>query len=153
MNSIKKASDLVKTLFDGISIDHKEDYYSLFSGWERAAGLDIASHSKIRELTKGILIVAVDHPGWGQMIHLKKSSLLAVLKKQYPALNIRDLRIVPEKEGERRPSGPVKPSGEALVRKSRPRQEEATGAEVPQNFENLLQRLEKAVKEKNKPER
>ncbi len=85
---MKKAADFIEQIFSNISIDEHNDVISLFNSWEEIAGSNIASHSTIHDLDGTSLIVHVDHPGWVQMIDLKKRMLLRVLNQKYPELNI-----------------------------------------------------------------
>lgn len=66
----------------------------LFSSWERLAGTDLASHTNLRDIEGDTLVIEVDHPGWAQMVSLKRKILLACVKKEYPGLGISRIRIV-----------------------------------------------------------
>lgn len=96
--SIKKASDFIEQIFDGMEEAYpgEQRYVSLFQSWEQAAGTDIASHSKLREIENDTLIVTVDHPGWAQLLDIKKGSILSYIKKHFSELNIRRIRIIIE---------------------------------------------------------
>jgi len=50
-----------------------------------------AAHSRICELEQGLLLVEADHPGWMQMLQIKKQELLATAQKKYPELGIRSI--------------------------------------------------------------
>ncbi len=143
MSTFKKASELIKTLVEGVRLEHGKEYYSLFNGWERTVGTDIASHSRVKEIEKGTLIVAVDHPGWAQMIHLKKNGILSGCRKIYPELNIRDLRIILDRDEVERGKGYTE------VESLRVEEEEIEPAADREEFARLLDRLEKAVREQN----
>jgi hypothetical protein len=47
-----------------------------------------ASHSQIRELERGILLIEADHPGWVQILQTKQAQLLSVVQRRYPKLGI-----------------------------------------------------------------
>ncbi len=85
---MKKAADFIEQIFSSISINEHNEVISLFNSWEEIAGSNIASHSIIYDLDGSSLIIHVDHPGWVQMIDLKKRMLLRVLNQKYPELNI-----------------------------------------------------------------
>lgn len=93
---MKKASELIEQVF--ISIDSKqpgeEKYISLFSSWEKIAGTDIASHSTVKEIEEKTLIIEVDHPGWSQLLSMKKQIILGKIRKLFPELEISRIRIV-----------------------------------------------------------
>lgn len=143
MSNTKKAADLIKKLFENVNLDQGQEYYNLFSGWERTVGTDLASHSVVKEIERGTLIVAVDHPGWAQMIGLRKRTILSACRKQYPDLEIRDLRVVLDRR-------------EVVREKKKP--EEETPAPMAGDepiepvkdrgeFDDLLHRLEQAVED------
>ena len=66
---------------------------SFFRGWQELAGLDIAAHSRVKDVKRGTVIVEVDHPGWLQMLQMRKVKILRAVKKRYPELCIEDMRI------------------------------------------------------------
>lgn len=141
MSSAKKAADLIKALVGDIKLEHGKEYYSFFSGWERTVGTDIASHSRVREIERGTLIVAVDHPGWAQMIQLRKKKVLTACKKEYPELNIKDIRLVLDREKHTERPPPVQEG---------PREKPVlTGAADREEFDDLLKRFEEAVEKQN----
>ena len=104
---MKRAGDLIGKLFQGIDSQEMALYGKLFTSWGEVVGTDIAAHSRILELSRGVLYLGVDHPGWMQMISMQKRSILTSLQSRYPSLEIRDLRLllvdgVPEEELKRR---------------------------------------------------
>ncbi len=90
---MKKAGDLLKEFFDNIKIKGKEEE-TIFTSWEKIAGNDIAGHSRIKDLKKGVLTIEADHPGWIQIINLKKKQILERLCEKYPEREIEEIRIV-----------------------------------------------------------
>jgi len=50
-----------------------------------------ASHSRICELEKGLLLVEADHPGWIQILQTKQHELLAAAQRRYPELDIQNI--------------------------------------------------------------
>lgn len=90
---MKEAKEIIKALFDEQHARQAQTYSSLFSGWSRIAGEDIASHSRIVDVKNGAVLVEVDHPGWLQMIRLRERRILTALRKRYAALAITRLKI------------------------------------------------------------
>jgi len=104
---MKRAGDIVLDLFkDRFGPEFLETARtnaSLFSSWQelvievlpRKFGDEVedipaaASHSRIRELEKGVLLVEADHPGWIQILQTKQSELLSAVKRRYPELEVR----------------------------------------------------------------
>lgn len=91
---MKRARELVEQLFQNINHEDLKIYGRIFSSWTDLAGTDLAAHSRILEIDRGIVFVGVDHPGWMQMISMRKARILSGIKKQYPSLEIRDLRFL-----------------------------------------------------------
>ena len=102
---MKKAGDIVAALFrDKFGPDFLKtarENADLFSSWQKIVAEawprksddreDIptaASHSKIAELERGILLIEADHPGWIQILQTKQSELLSAVQRRYPDLGI-----------------------------------------------------------------
>jgi predicted nucleic acid-binding Zn ribbon protein len=89
---MRKAAEILARLLERHS-PQAQPYSSLFGGWDQIAGDSLAEHSRVYELRQQNLIVDVDHPGWMQHLLLKKRAILAKLRRQYPQLAIRDIRV------------------------------------------------------------
>ncbi len=89
---MKKASDILISVLGNIHPEG-EIYVSFFSSWEKIAGTDIANHSSLSDLKNGTLYIEVDHPGWIQIIQMKKREIMKKAGSMFPELNISDLRI------------------------------------------------------------
>lgn len=68
--------------------------HSAFRIWNEIVGDNIASHSKVKDVHNGTLVIEVDHPGWSQMVRLAEPRILATIQKRYPELGVRAFRIV-----------------------------------------------------------
>lgn len=90
---MKKAHDILKSLLQNYPVQEGETYHSFFRSWARIAGPDAAAHSKVQDIRSGVVIVEVDHPGWIQMIQMKKRPILKKIQDLYPELGITDLRL------------------------------------------------------------
>ena len=90
---MKKAHDILKSLLENYSVQEGQTYHSFFRSWARIAGPDVAAHSKVEDIRAGVVIVEVDHPGWIQMIQMKKNPILKKIQQLYPELGIKDLRL------------------------------------------------------------
>lgn len=66
---------------------------SIFSTWKEISGEEVSGHSKVKDIRNNVLYVEVDHPGWMQMMHLKKRKILSAVGKKYPELGIKDVRF------------------------------------------------------------
>ena len=153
---MKRAGDLVGKLFRNIDSTEMQTYGELFSSWREVAGTDIAAHSRILELTRGVLYIGVDHPGWMQILNMQKGDLLSSLKKRYGSLEIRNLRLVlidgvPEAELERRFSGrdPGPATDSTLPDDGADAGPgPAENADLPDDFRKKLEKLGKSIEEK-----
>jgi len=54
---------------------------AVFSRWEEVVGPVVAAHATPRSLTDGILVVAVDQPGWATQLRYLSADLLQRLKE------------------------------------------------------------------------
>jgi len=90
----KGASEILKNYFDEHQIEMAGEYHSFFSSWEQIAGIDIAAHSFPRDITNHVLVVEADHPGWMQMISIKKNEIIEKIRRLFPQLQIRNMRVV-----------------------------------------------------------
>ncbi len=93
---MKKASELIDQFFSAIETEHpgEKEYVSLFQSWERIAGTDLAAHCRILEIERNSIMIEADHPGWSQLLSMKKNQILAKIQQQYPELGITTLRLM-----------------------------------------------------------
>jgi len=68
-------------------------YSSFFKSWERVLGKGLAGNIKLIDIKKDTLLVSASHPGWMQMVCMKKDKLLSLLNKLYPELAIKRIKI------------------------------------------------------------
>ena len=110
---MKKAAEIISALFkESFGHEFMETHGAgIFSSWNKIAmeawsnvpyfrnrdeeKVDdvpaAASHSRIKELQNGLLIVEADHPGWVQILQTKQKELLEAAQRGYPELNIRGI--------------------------------------------------------------
>ncbi|NOY08242.1 MAG: DUF721 domain-containing protein [Spirochaetes bacterium] len=91
---MEKAGDLVKEYLDSLRLNKKTGNVEIFKGWYSLVDSSLASHSKVFEFEKSVLYVEVDHPGWAQTIFLKKKGIMGSIRKEYPGLEIKDIRVI-----------------------------------------------------------
>lgn len=90
---MKKASEILARILDEKGRKTGTTYSSIFGGWSSIVGESLAEHSRVYELRNSNLFVEVDHPGWMQLLLMKKPQILRTVKRKYPVLNIRDVKI------------------------------------------------------------
>ncbi len=166
--------EILKAYFNDTQIDRADEYHSFFTSWKQLAGINIAAHTRPRDVRGGVLIVEADHPGWVQLLHMQKRTILRKIMRDYPQLEVKEIRIVVGNGGENynknsnapdelasagRASGPsIQPSKPPEPAAGKPdAAEESKGEsqeEAPEErqykrrFEEALQELGKRVEER-----
>ena len=89
---MERAGDILKKFLEkrGLSIGGK--YTSFFKGWYTIVDRNIAEHSRVIDIINNDLLVEVDHPGFAQLIDLKKNEILLRLSKRYRDIDIRGIK-------------------------------------------------------------
>jgi predicted nucleic acid-binding Zn ribbon protein len=90
---MKKVGDLLREFLREHGWLGEDPSAVLFLQWQTVAGEDLAAHSRPVEIEGGTLIVEADHPGWLQLLLMKKASLLSAVQRAAPAAGIRGLSI------------------------------------------------------------
>ncbi len=70
-------------------------YEKLFSdtGWKEIVGEKIAERARPVDIIDGVLVVAVDHPAWGQHIKNTLPQIIQKIKTTSPETKIKDIKI------------------------------------------------------------
>ncbi len=89
---MRKAGDVLRALLKERGWPAEDPYGPLFRGWEGIAGHELGSRSRVVEVEDGVVIVEVDHPGWLQMLQLRKRALLEAARRAVPGARIEDVR-------------------------------------------------------------
>ena len=93
-----RAGDILNTLLNGLieknKLEEGSEYYKFVSSWEKIIGQNMVGHTKIIDLKKGTLLVAVDHRGWIQMVRMKEKAMIKLIEQTYPSLEIRAIKII-----------------------------------------------------------
>jgi hypothetical protein len=90
---VKKAAEILARVLDEKSRKLGQTYSSIFGTWSEIAGESLAEHSRIYEIANRNLFIEVDHPGWMQLLLMKKPQILRVVKRKYPAIDVKDIKI------------------------------------------------------------
>ena len=89
---MKKAGDLLSVIIDDKMLGKAKGYSRLFSAWEQLTkkyGIAAAaSHSRVLDIKRGVLLVDADHTGWIQILQTKELALLSDLQKTFPELDL-----------------------------------------------------------------
>jgi hypothetical protein len=90
----KKAGDILYRYLQKTYSKLGKTYSEMFRSWENIVGDKLKDHSRIKELTKGSVLIEVDHPAYFQLLQMDKNKILYKLQKNYPELTIKRLKIV-----------------------------------------------------------
>lgn len=90
---VRTAGEIISRLFESIEQENFEQSNQFIKSWKAVVGERIASHSKVIDVNKGVLVVEVDHPGWSQQLLLTKKKILRELSGQFPELAIKTMSI------------------------------------------------------------
>jgi hypothetical protein len=153
---MERARDALNRFFNLYNLQAGRDWSEFFSGWVKLVGEDLASHTRVFDVKNGALIVEVDHPGWMQLLQLRRQSVLAEVGRRYPQLGIRSMQMRLVREPIRTTSQPAeaaRPAAQAAS--SPPPATPSAGSEAlppvettgsgDTELKDLLDRLEKAV--------
>lgn len=91
---MKKAGDILSDYMRNFHTNIENGYSSVFKSWSKIAGEDMVSHSFVKDLTNGILLIEADHPGWIQLLQMRKKTILKNIHKFYPELDIINIRFI-----------------------------------------------------------
>jgi hypothetical protein len=95
---MKKAGDILSTLFDERFVKKAQRYSKLFDSWkditEKNGIAAAAVHSQIKELDRGVLLIETEHPGWKQILQTKQSKLLNDFRIRFPELDISGISLM-----------------------------------------------------------
>ncbi len=89
---MKRIGDLVRQFLEDRGWESGDPYSPLFAGWKQVVGEPLAGHSWLAEVEDGVLIVDVDHPGWLQMLSMKRQAVLEGARKAAPRARIEGVR-------------------------------------------------------------
>ena len=174
---MKKAGDIISALFmerfGPEFVEKARANAGLFSSWtkivtevwprsfyseqEKDDVPAAASHSRIRELERGVLLVEADHPGWIQILQTKQGDLLSAVRRHYPELDIRGMAFRLSREPFREPviDGDANNPADEAVLDNDPEPEPVQTVDQEDNpskneeFYSALKSLEKSIKKRN----
>jgi hypothetical protein len=95
---MKTAGDILSALFDEGFVKKAQGYSKFFDSWADITAKNgiaaAATHSRIKDLDRGIVLVEMDHPGWKQILQTKQSKLLNDLRIRFPELEISGISLM-----------------------------------------------------------
>ena len=106
---MERVGEILKTILDGRTAETGEIWHQFFSSWDSLVGPDLAGLARLVEVEKGEAIVQVEHPAASQLLGLRRDTLLARIRREFPQVAIRALRIQVRPQGGIRPLPPRAP--------------------------------------------
>jgi hypothetical protein len=103
---VRRIGDLLKAFLATRLSAEGERMIELVEAWRELAGIS-AAHVRVRDLRGKVLVLEADHPGWAQLVGLRKASYLSSLQRRFPDLEIQDIRLTVGSGGE--PAGGGRP--------------------------------------------
>jgi predicted nucleic acid-binding Zn ribbon protein len=88
-----KIGDLLKEYMRERGWLEGNPYEPLFREWERIAGKSLAEHARLVDVQNKTLLIEVDHPGWLQMLQLRKKGLLEAARRTAPQVSLEDIKV------------------------------------------------------------
>ncbi|MBN2874312.1 MAG: DUF721 domain-containing protein, partial [Spirochaetales bacterium] len=85
---VRKASELLSSVLSPAASDQAGMWTGFFGFWAKAAGENLAAHSRPVDVRNGIVFIEAEHPGWIQLLQVKQDQLLATIQKNFPELGI-----------------------------------------------------------------
>jgi len=95
---VKDVGSLLRAFFDEDKLRQGSQYVEFFSSWKSIVGPREASHSRVAEIEKGILVIEAEHPGWIQLLQLRQSAILAAVQARFPELGLRGIAFRLQKD-------------------------------------------------------
>jgi len=108
---VRRADDLVQRFLDSVGQSEGSAYVGLFRSWQAIVGERIAAHAQPVDVKGHSLVVEADHPGWVQMVMMRRRRIIGELERRFPQLGITGLAVrVVDRPGASRP-GRARPDG------------------------------------------
>jgi hypothetical protein len=92
MQKPQKIGDLIQHILP----EHSQDIQQILGvtrRWRDLVGDRLAGYSKVAEITDGILVVDLAHPGFKQLFQMKQKQILYRLNKENPELKVHRIRL------------------------------------------------------------
>ena len=90
---MRRADELIHRFLDSIGQPEGSSYVGLFSSWQSVAGERIAAHAQPVDIRGHTLIIEADHPGWVQMVMMRRERIIGELSRRFPELKITGISV------------------------------------------------------------
>lgn len=101
MEEVQNFSTVISNVFNGIQLDSAGKAHRIISSWEKVLlsiksynpneGQNLVSHSRIVDFKNGVLLIEADHPGWIELLQMRKKYILKGMQMKSPDMDIKTL--------------------------------------------------------------
>lgn len=95
----RKASDLLGAILSPQVAATVEGWSAFFGFWGKAAGPNLAAHSRPVDVRNGIVFVEAEHPGWIQLLQMNQHRIIETIRHAFPELGITGIAFRLSKDG------------------------------------------------------
>lgn len=95
----RKASDLLGSILTPQTAATVQGWSNFFGSWGKAAGANLAAHSRPVDVRNGIVFVEAEHPGWIQLLQMNQQKILEKLQSAFPELGLSGIAFRLAKDG------------------------------------------------------
>ncbi len=90
---MRRVGEILKQFLAGKLSGEAERTVELVTACKEILG-DAGRHARVRDVRASTLVLEVDHPGWGQLVALRKTEILRLLAQRFPEMHLGELRVV-----------------------------------------------------------
>ena len=101
-HEIKDITSVLGGAFDGLNVQDVQKSLDVFAVWRKILlsiksstnpneGANLAAHSRIVDLKNGVLLIEADHPGWIELLQLRKNYILRGLSMYAKNMGVQTL--------------------------------------------------------------
>ena len=90
---MEKAGDFLKQVFSASAANGVDKYLPLFRNWKSIIGSDLEKHVVLLDIQNDTLVTETIHPGWKQIVLLRKQAIFKRMNTYYPGLHIKNIRV------------------------------------------------------------
>ncbi|HSV56221.1 MAG TPA: DUF721 domain-containing protein [Magnetospirillaceae bacterium] len=96
---IRTAAELIAALISPKTAEAAGVWAGLTGVWPVIAGERAAAHTRVVDMDNHILAIEADHPGWIQILLMRRGMLLTDIQARFPALEVRGLQFRLSRKG------------------------------------------------------
>jgi len=98
--SSARVGEILPRVLELMGLDNRFEEVKLMQGWAEVVGPVVAKKSRPRMLKNGILFIEVENSVWMQELWFHQKQIIERIRKQYPKVEIKGIRLEIERENE-----------------------------------------------------